>query len=188
MSVVLVQLLSKLYREVALPIMSVDLAARVGVVGHQYFLRTTWGTYEVPFRASHAQAGSTPLRVPGHVLTGSLLAMGQEKRRRFDPGLHDLWLAAFLPKIDAFILKRYLCSCLWSLCHCWVSCTAILLYHSCRRTWCHGWVGLDINIFSGPPGGQTRVPFRANRAQAGSTPLRNPGHVRTGSLLAMGPD
>ena len=78
MSVVLVQLLSKLYREVALPIMSVDLAARVGVVGHQYFLRTTRGTYEVPFRASHAQAGSKPLRNPGHVRTGSLLAMGPD--------------------------------------------------------------------------------------------------------------
>ena len=45
-----------------------------------------------------------------------------------------------------------------------------------------------MNIFSGPHGGHTRVPFRASHAQAGSTPLRNPGHVRTGSLLAMGPD
>ena len=32
--------------------------------------------------------------------------------------------------------------------------------------------------------GQTRVSFRARQAQAGSKPLRNPAHGRSGSLLA----
>ena len=43
MSVVLVPLLGKLYRECALPLMSVDLVPRVGGVGHQHFCQDHMG-------------------------------------------------------------------------------------------------------------------------------------------------
>ena len=49
MSVVLVPLLGDLYREFALPFISVDLVPRVGGFGHQIFFRITWGLIEGAF-------------------------------------------------------------------------------------------------------------------------------------------
>ena len=75
--VVFVPLVAELYREFALPLISVDLVPRVGGFGHQNFFRITWGQTRVAFRPSHAQAGAKPHRNPAHELSSNVfMALG----------------------------------------------------------------------------------------------------------------
>jgi len=76
-SVVLVPLVGKLCREIALPLIVVDLVPRVGGFGHQNFSGSHKGQARAPFRVSHAQAGAKPHRNPAHGLSSNVfMALG----------------------------------------------------------------------------------------------------------------
>ena len=65
MSVVLVPLLGKLYREFALPLISVDLVPRVGGVEHQFFFQDRVGNIRgCPFGSAMLKRDRNLFEIP----------------------------------------------------------------------------------------------------------------------------